>query len=486
MKKIKFYPGDVPDKPGVYIFRDIFGKVIYVGKAVNLRRRVSHYFHSSKALYADPKLRSLINSISSWECVTVKSESESLILESRLIKQYAPYYNILMRDDKRYFLIKINLNHTYPKLSLVRIRKNDGANYYGPFPHGSVLKQTVNFLSSLFKLRRCNAYEPDANDRKHCMEARVKVCCEPCIEKVTKNEYQERVKNLLEILSGNIDDVIIALEEKMYDFAKEKKFEKAAEHRDMIKNIKEIFGKNNRSFRYIKTLSESNEMAVNALQEILGLKRKPILIEAFDISNLSDQIAVASMVCFKNGKPYRKKYRRFKIKTIKGIDDFGMMNEVIKRHFKRKLDESIEMPKLLMVDGGKGQLSSALKALAEIKVPAFPVIGLAKKREEIFLPGRPDPILLEKTNPALKLLQAVRDEAHRFAITYNREIRLKRINESILDDIPGIGTERKKAILKNFSSITDLRKATPKQIAQKIDNIGIKLAQEISDYLKKK
>ncbi len=486
MKKVKFYPGDVPDKPGVYIFRDKFGKVIYVGKAVNLRRRVSHYFHLSRALRADPKLRSLINSINSWECFTVKSESESLILESRLIKQYAPYYNILMRDDKRYFLVKINLNHTYPKLSLVRIRKNDGANYYGPFPHGGVLKQTVNFLSSYFKLRLCNVHEPGENDRKHCMEARVKACCEPCIQKVTKDEYLEKVNNLLKVLSGNIDDVIAALEKEMYEFAKKQKFEKAAERRDMVKNIKETFGKSNRSFRYSKTLTESDKSAVDALQKALGLKKSPILIEAFDISNLSDQIAVASMVCFKNGKPYRKKYRRFKIKTVEGIDDFSMMNEVIKRHFKRKFDENIKMPELLMVDGGKGQLSSALKALTEVGTPAFPVIGLAKKREEIFLPGKSEPILLDKTDPALKLLQAVRDEAHRFAITYNREIRLKRINESILDDIPGIGTERKRAILRSYSSISELRKATPEQISQRIDNIGIKLAYEISDYLKKK
>ena len=272
----------------------------------------------------------------------------------------------------------------------------------------------------------------------------------------------------------------------MNDPDQKKKFEKAAERRDMIRNITDTFGRRNRNFRFATLPSDSGLSAVEDLQNILGLKKKPIVIEAFDISNMGEQVAVASMVCFVNGRANRKNYRRFKIKTVKGIDDFGMMNEVVGRHYKRKLDENIEMPGLLMVDGGKGQLSSALKALKEIKIPAFPVIGLAKKREEIFLPGRSEPIVLEKNRAALKLLQAVRDEAHRFAVTYNREIRLKRINESILDDISGIGAERKKTILKEFSSITELRKSTPEKIVSKVDGIGIKLAREIVDYLQKK
>jgi excinuclease ABC subunit C len=481
-----FYPGNVPNKPGVYIFRDSFGKVIYIGKAVNLRRRISQYFQASRSLRADPKQRSLINSINTWECLTVKSESESLLLESRLIKQYAPYYNILMRDDKRYLLIKINLKSPFPKLSLVRIRKNDGANYYGPFPHGGVLRQTVNFLSTYFKLRLCSSYEPGENDRTHCMEARVKLCCEPCIGKASKDEYSNKVEKLLKVLAGDIKEVTVTLESEMYDNAKAKRFEKAAERRDMIRNITDIFGKRNRSFRFATLPTHSGSDAVKDLQKVLGLSKKPTVIEAFDVSNMGEQIAVASMVCFVNGRPDRKSYRRFKIKTIKGIDDFGMMEEVIARHFRRKHDSNIKMPGLVMVDGGKGQLSAALKALKKAGIPAFPVIGLAKKREEIFLPGRSTPIVLEKTKPSLKLLQAIRDEAHRFAVTYNREIRLKRINESILDDIPGIGVERKKSILKSYPSINDLRNSTPEEIALKVDCIGIKLAREIVDYLRKK
>jgi len=486
MKNKKFYPGDIPDKPGVYIFRDGFGKVIYVGKAINLRKRMSHYFQPSRKISSDPKLRSLINSIGAWEYITLKSESESLLLESRLIKQYAPYYNILMRDDKRYFLLKININQPMPRLSLVRFRKDDGAKYYGPFPHGAALKHTVNFLSTYFKIRLCNVYEPDKNDRKYCMDARVKLCCEPCVGKVSNEHYMEKVNNLLKVLDGDINDVVLSLEKEMYSFAQNEKFEKAALRRDMIRNIKEIFGKQGRTFRFAAIPVKLGETAVDDLQDALGIKNRPDVIEAFDISNLSDQIAVASMVCFVNGKPDRKKYRRFKIKTIEGIDDFGMMREVIGRHYKRKLDENRTMPSLLMVDGGKGQLSSALEILVKLNISAFPVIGLAKKREEIFLPGKSDPIVLDRHRAALRLLQAVRDEAHRFAVSYNRELRLKRIQESILDDIPGIGSIRKIAILRAFNSISDLKKCTPEDICKKVDNIGIKLAETISDYLKKK
>ena len=486
MKKTTFYLGDIPNKPGVYIFRDKFAKVIYVGKAVNLRRRMSQYFQRSHASRTDPKLRSLLNSIDSWEFILVKSESESLILESQLIKQYLPYYNVLMRDDKRYFLIRINLNDPYPRLTLVRIRKNDGANYYGPFPHGTVLRQTVNFLSGYFKLRLCSAYEPNEKDRTHCMEARVKLCCEPCVRKVSKSGYYAKVGKLLEVLSGDIKEVITVLENDMLEYAKSKKFEKAAECRDMIRNISDIWGHRNRSFRFTTLPANFGIDAVEDLQRALKLSKKPTVIEAFDISNLGEQFAVASMVCFVNGCPDRRSYRRFKIKTIKGIDDFGMMGEAVKRHFKRKLDNNKKMPSLLLVDGGKGQLSSTINSLNGIGVLAFPVIGLAKKREEIFLPGQSEPVVLERTRPAIKLLQALRDEAHRFALAYNREIRLKKISESILDEIPGVGPERKKAILKAYKSIADLCKSTPDEIMSRVDPVGFKLARQILDYLKKK
>ncbi|HJO94232.1 MAG TPA: excinuclease ABC subunit UvrC [Victivallales bacterium] len=480
-----FSSSDIPAKPGVYIYRDRFGKVIYIGKAVNLRKRMAHYFQASKKTMADPKLRSLVNSINSWEYRVVKNESEALLLESRLIKEYAPYYNILMRDDKRYFLIKINVNEKYPKLHLARLRKNDGAKYYGPFPRGGVLKQTIEFLSSYFKLRMCNSNIPGLEDRKYCMEARIKKCSEPCAGKISEAAYKEKVTKLIKLFDGNIKDIVAELSADMTNLSAKMQFEKAAIRRDMIDNITNIFGKRGRNFRFATLNNSSGEDYVNDLQNKLGLKKKPNLIEAFDISNLSDEIAVASLVCFENGYSANKKYRRFKIKTVDGINDFAMMQEVIGRHYRRLQDENGIFPNLLMVDGGKGQLSSAIKALIDLKIPSFPVIGLAKKNEEIFLPGRSEPIILDKNSLALKLLQSIRDEAHRFAISYNRELRLKKINESILDDIPGIGFERKKAILHAFSSIGELRNSTPEQLVKKVNNIGLTLAESILFYLNK-
>ncbi|MCP4179004.1 MAG: excinuclease ABC subunit UvrC [bacterium] len=480
-----FSPSDIPAKPGVYIYRDRFGKVIYIGKAVNLRKRMSHYFQASKKTMADPKLRSLINSIDTWEYRVVKTESEALLLESRLIKEYAPYYNILMRDDKRYFLIKININEKFPKLHLARLRKNDGAKYYGPFPRGGVLRQTIEFLSSYFKLRMCNSNIPTLEDRKYCMEARIKKCSEPCADKISEEDYKEIVNKLIKLFDGNIKEIVNELNVEMTKLASKMQFEKAAIRRDMIENITNIFGSKGRNFRFASLNKYTGEDSINDLQKNLGLKNKPNIIEAFDISNLSDEIAVASMVCFENGYSSKKKYRRFKIKTVDGINDFAMMQEVISRRYKRLNDENGIFPNLLMVDGGKGQLSSALKALIDLKIPSFPVIGLAKKNEEIFLPGRSEPIVLDKNSLALKLLQSVRDEAHRFAISYNRELRLKKINESILDDIHGIGLERKKAILNAFSSIGELKNSTSEEIVKKVNNIGFSLAENILSYLNK-
>jgi excinuclease ABC subunit C len=481
----QFYPGDIPAKPGVYIYRDKFNKVIYVGKARNLRKRMSQYFHASRKTTSDIKLRSLINSIHYWEFFVVKNESESLILESRLIKKYAPYYNVLMRDDKRFFLIKINLNDEFPKLSLVRFEKDDGSKYFGPFPHGKVLKQLMDFLSGYFKIRQCKFYNPGENERKHCLDAHVKKCCEPCIGKVSRDEYIEVIDKLLTILNGKTNDIIDELNLKMQNYAKNCSFEKAAEIRDMIQNINEVFKEKNRSFKFATITKKCSEDAVKELQKQLGLKKLPNSIEAFDISNFGDQFGVASLVSFTNGKPDKKKYKRFKIKTVQGIDDFAMMNEVINRHYKRKLAENREMPDLLMVDGGKGQLSSTIKALVEINAPAFPVIGLAKRNEEVFVPGKSDPIVIDKHSEALKLLQAVRDEAHRFAVTYNREIRLRRIQESILDDIPSIGRTRKIALLSAFNSVSDIKKSTPEEICRKVNNIGTSLAEQIIEYLNK-
>lgn len=476
--KHNFYSGDLPAKPGIYIFRDKFGKIIYIGKAVNLRNRVSQYFQASRNKLAEPKIRSLINSIDSFDFMVVKSESEALLLESKLIKEYSPYYNTLLRDDKRFFMIRLNINNSFPRLTLARIRKNDGAVYFGPFPHGNALKQTIDFLSSYFKLRLCHTNEPNEKDRKYCLESKIKKCSEPCIGKISKEKYATNVLALLSILKGKNTTIINTLENEMASYANALNFEKASIFRDVIENIKSLFKNKTRKFKYTSISHSGSLESAIELQKQLGLKVSPETIEAVDISNLSDTIAVASIVSFRNALPDKKHYRRYRIKTISGINDFAMMKEVVSRRYKK---ESL-LPDLLLVDGGKGQLSYAIQALVESGTKAFPVIGLAKKNEEIFIPGNKKSLVLEKTNPALKLIMAIRDEAHRFAVDYNRKIRLKRINESVLDDIPGIGEKRKLQLLKAFPSIYAIANSSPEEIHKKA-KIGIRTAEKILKFL---
>lgn len=486
LKAKKIHPGDVPAKPGVYIYRDRFGAVIYVGKATNLRKRMSQYFQASRLNRADPKQRSLINSIYDWDFFVVKNEDEALLLESRLIKEYAPQYNILLRDDKRFLLVKINLKEDFPRLDLARVHKDDGCKYFGPFPKGSALRSTIEFFSAYFGLRSCKVKSPDENTRKHCLKRIVKDCLEPCNGKISREQYHQHVEKMLDLLNGNSKSIIRELEEKMLEASKQKQFEKAARFRDVIANIKAVFADKNRSFRYATIPSASGSEAVENLQKIIKMPRPPKLIECFDISNISGSLAVASMVCFENGHATKNKYRRFKIREVDQIDDFAMMREVIKRHYLRRIQEGKTLPDLLMVDGGKGQLSSAIKVLKEINCPPLAVIGLAKKNEEIFLPNQSEAIVLDRHLPALRLLQAIRDEAHRFAIGYHRKLRMQRLQESLLDDIPGIGTKRKKLILQHFGSIRKLRQANAKEIMRKVPGAGIIFAERIVEFLYKK
>ncbi|MBO7146669.1 MAG: excinuclease ABC subunit UvrC [Lentisphaeria bacterium] len=486
IRKIVFHPGDIPARPGVYIYRDVFGTVIYVGKASNLRRRMSQYFQPSRETHADPKLRSLINSIDSWECITVRSEDESLLLESRLIKEYAPKYNILLRDDKRMPLLKIDLTERFPRPKLARLKKDDSCLYFGPFPNGGALKQTMEFLSRYFGLRTCRYFSPGPEEYAHCLSGTVRDCCCPCVGKVSEEEYRSRVDSLISVLNGDTVELTALLKNKMMDHAAKRDFEKAALYRDIAKNIESLYGIRTRTFaNAVIPPGIDGEAAVRDLQEALKLKTPPETMICFDNSNISGTLSVASMVCFKGGRPSKNNYKRFRIRTVQGANDFAMMREIITRHFTRLLNENQPMPDLMIVDGGKGQLSYAIDALVALRCPPFPVIGLAKRNEEVFIPGYSEPIIISKDRPALKLLQAIRDESHRFAITYHRALRLRTIRDSILDEIPCIGEVRKQALLQAFGSVTRLRKASAEQIAAKAEGIGLDIAEQIVDYLVK-
>lgn len=484
MGSAAFYPGDIPAKPGVYIYRDSFGTVIYVGKASNLRRRMSQYFQASHQVNASPKLRSLIHSIASWECITVRNEDESLILETRLIKKYAPKYNVLMRDDKRMLLVKLDLSETYPTPRLTRLRKDDSCLYFGPFPHGGLLRQTLAFLVKFFSLRSCQIRDPSPEDRKHCLAGNVKDCPAPCVNGITPEDYKKNLDALMEVLQGKTAPVMAALREKVQEEAAKEHFEKAAFYRDIAGNIDALYRIRKREFLQASASpEEAGEEAVRALYKALRLKTLPRYMIAFDNSTISGTLSVASMVVFRDGRPAKNEYRRFRIRSVEGVNDFAMMKEVVTRHFTRLLDNNAPMPDLMLVDGGKGQLSYALDALAALRLPPFALIGLAKTNEEVFLPGRSEPVIIPKDSPALKLLQAIRDESHRFAITYNRLLRLRAIQNSLLDEIPNIGKSRKNALLQEFGSVTRLRKASAEEIAARVPGIGEELASEIVLFL---
>ncbi|HOK03683.1 MAG TPA: excinuclease ABC subunit UvrC [Victivallales bacterium] len=474
---------NLPHSPGVYIFRAVSGKVIYVGKALNLKKRVQQYFRKSSANFADPKFRSLVNSIEDIEFFQTRSENEALLLETRLIKEYSPQFNVLMRDDKRFFMIKIDLKEKIPALNLVRLKKNDGALYFGPFPHGNALRETAEFISVYFGLRVCKNPDPDINDYNHCVAGSTERCCAPCIGKTSEENYRTRINEAINLLNGNTSEIEKEIKEKMKIEAEKGNYEKAAKYRDIAMNLRSLF-KPERKFLNAYIRKNLNTDSLAELQKVLKLSKLPRRIEAFDISNIAGALAVASMVVFSDGKPDKKNYRRFRIKTKNSPDDFAMMEEVIERRIKRLISEKRELPNLILIDGGKGQLSAAEKAIKKITEEKIPVAGLAKRQEEIFLPGE-EGIILSRHSPALKLLQAIRDEANRFAIAYHRELRDKRIEDSILDDIPGVGKKRKILLLREFSSVENLRKYTPEEIHKRVPQINIKLLKLICDFLKK-
>ncbi len=476
---------DIVNQPGVYMFRDRFRNVIYVGKAKSLRKRLSNYFRPSRMTSADPKFRSLINSIEHFETIPVRTEEEAMLLESRLIKQYAPRYNVVLRDDKRFLLIKIDLNAPYPRLALARLKKDDGCTYFGPFPQAGVLRDTIDHLTRFFGLRSCRPRVPDEKDRKHCLDQIVRYCTAPCINNISREDYHLQVRKLIDVVEGKTDEVIGSLTEKMTKMAAGHRFESAARLRDVVDNITTVFGARNRTFVHTHVAIHPGEEAVNQLQSVLNLPRPPRVMECFDISNISGRFAVAAMVCFRNGAPSRKDYRHYRIRDVTGIDDFAMMTEAISRRYKRLLAEDRPLPDLLVVDGGLGQLHAAEAVLRALACEDLPLIGLAKRNEEIFCRGTSVPIILERHEKSLRLVQAIRDEAHRFANTFHRKLRSARIQNSILDEIPGIGKKRKTQILNRFGSVRNLRRCTAAEIAEAIPGIGDALAGEIENRLRK-
>jgi excinuclease ABC subunit C len=482
---VRYRAQDTPNQPGVYVFRNATGEVIYVGKARSLRKRLATYFQPARDLRADPKLRALIHSIRSYETIQVASEAEALLLESRLIKQYEPRYNVELRDDKRFLHVCIDPREPFPRLTLVRLRREDGRLYFGPFPRAGVLRQTVDFLSRRFGLRTCKVRQPGPDACRHCHDHVIRDCLGPCTDTVTADAYAARLREAQAVLGGDCRAVVEELRQRMVAAAAARSFEQAAEIRDVIENLQAVCAPTRRFAR--ATLSERQDRGggtgVGDLQEALSLTVPPDLVECFDMSCLGGRLAVGSMVCFRAGRPVTAEYRRFRIRAAVGADDAAMMREVVGRRYRRVLQEGRRLPDLVVVDGGPAQLQAALDALAAAGAPTVPVVGLAKRLERVHIPGHAAPIALPAHHPGLRLLQAIRDEAHRFANAYHRTLRRRRIADSVLLEVDGVGKRRCAALLRALGSARGVRDASVAEIAAAVPGLGPVLAGRIKEHL---
>jgi excinuclease ABC subunit C len=475
-------PQSTPLGPGVYLFRNRCGDVIYVGKAKILRRRLASYFQPSRAQLREPKLRALIHSIAQVEIRPTRTESAALLLEDQLIKEYKPRYNIDLTDDKRFLLVALDGRERFPRLSLVRVRRNDGRDYWGPFPQAGALRETVKRVSAYFKLRTCGSRCLAAGvGGRPCLEAAIGHCSAPCAGQISAAEYRVQTDRVKKLFAGEQQEVVRHFTQRMQHAATTGDYEEAATLRDVIRNLQKPQWQTGRGKGQPAPLA--GEAALTGLGKCLQLPRPPRTIECFDVSNIAGCFAVGSMVCFQDGRPAVKRYRRFRIRSVSGIDDYAMMRELVIRRYRRLVDEGLPLPDLIMLDGGPGQLGAALSALQELGLTAQPVIALAKRHEEVFLPGSPVPLRLPRHHPALRLLQAVRDEAHRFALQYHHALRRKRLAESVLDEVPGVSRARRVALLREFGSVRQLRGATPEAIAAAVPGIGTAKAQEILRHL---
>jgi excinuclease ABC subunit C len=597
----------LPESPGVYLMRNTRGNILYVGKAVNLRNRVKSYFTSPAKL--TPKTSALVENIHDFEYFVVTSEQEALILELNLIKRYWPPYNVLLKDDKTFPYLKIKSKEPWPRLYITRRLEDDGSRYFGPFASINSLRQSLDVLKRIFPLRTC-AENIDSHKRaRPCLKFDMGYCLAPCTGKISRNEYNILIKQLIQFLEGKHEKVTRALRNKMNQCAEAQDYERAARFRDQLKAIStvvegqsiamkvrgeqdaiafvvendracvqvfmirhaKLIGRENFTLKgvaneepqqiitsfikqfysaspyipkllltqyhvdekevienwlsgkkkarvYIETpdrgkkkelidiVAENARLSLDQLkvkelampsaltealieiQKALELTVLPSRIEGYDISNIQGTDAVGSMVVFKDGKPEPAQYRRFKIKTVEGSNDNAMLKEMLQRRFQRAVLKEPDrkawaiMPDLVLIDGGKGQLNTAIEVLRDAGLLNIPVAGLAKENEEIFLPGLSAPLNLPPTSAASKLLQRLRDEAHRFAITYFRKVHKKRTFKSALDEIPGIGPQKKKALIKHFGGVQGIRQASEDELL-KVKGINGGLAKKIKESL---
>jgi excinuclease ABC subunit C len=613
----------LPDKPGVYLFRDTRGRVIYVGKAKSIRKRVASHFSKAQGGRAISTAghAEMVAAVDAIDCLVVASEAEALLAEQSFIKQYRPRFNIRLRDDKSYPFIAVSLDEPFPRVYFTRERHRQGRAYFGPYSSAKRVRSTLEVLAKVFMYRSCTGPEPGRRSGSPCLDYYIKRCEAPCVGYVSKEDYRRSIDGVIDFLSGRFKTIEHDLEERMRAAAVEQEYEQATLERNRLRAVRSLMERQRVAKESIGTLDAiavavdgrdanaqvfqvrdgvlsdrhsfylSNEterdiaevaeefmlqyyggpttipallvvqpelatdrrpaskalaqalgkrrggpvrlhasergdkhrilelahrnallaldqerlrderrhqhraQALEGLQLALGLDAVPVRIECFDISNIGGTHTVASMVVFEGGAPKKSDYRRFRIRTVEGSDDYASMAEVLSRRFtqwEQQADFSphdpshdasfAALPNIVVIDGGKGQLAAGLAPLAGFRERGVAVIALAKRIEEIFLPGRPDPLVLDHSTPELQLLQRIRDEAHRFAITHHRTRRDSAMTGSLLDGLPGIGPARKRALLTHFGS-PDAILAASREELQSVPGLPAKTARDIHALL---
>jgi excinuclease ABC subunit C len=587
---------DLPDAPGVYLYRDRAGRVIYVGKAKSLKSRVRSYFQDSTPGQA-AKTDALLAEIHDLETIVTRTEVEALLLENNLVKKEQPRYNIRLRDDKNFLYVKLTIAERFPRAVLVRRARLDRNAYFGPILPASAARRTIQMVARHFKVATCYLEDMDGTRPRPCLLYQLNQCLGPCAGLTSDEEYAQAVHDARLFLEGRTRDLVARLEEKMALAAREERYEAAAHYRDLVRSLErlserqgiasvgleeqdflafcregdlasvqifqmregQVQSRRELSFegirdddpeflaaalvryyesadtlpgtinvalepasraaleewlgsrrgsrveiavprrgtkrQFLETAARNARLSFEAmfraphtygveilegLQEALGLDEPPHRIECFDISHIQGSDQVASLVVWEGGRPKRSDYRRFRVKTVEGSDDFAAMAEVVGRRYARLLKEGKDLPDLVLIDGGKGQLSSAVAVLEALGLGHLQVAAIAKREEEIFLDGRAGPIRIPRDSPILHLVQRIRDEAHRFAITFHRRLRSKRLVSTELLEIEGVGPRRARLLLRRFGSVQGVREA-PLEALREV--VGPELAQKIASRL---
>ena len=468
-----------PHTPGVYLMKDAAGLVVYVGKAKDLKKRLASYFVPRQRM--TPKVAAMMDTVADMEWHEVRSETEALLLEGKLIKRWRPRWNILFRDDKQFPQVRVDLADALPKFRIVRARTTDACRYFGPFPHQQAVRRTLNEMRKKFGILLADSTPTALPDGTWKLYDDARSEIQKHANVVTVEEYAARVTEACAFLEGKVESWGEQVEADMRKAAADRDYEKAASLRDLLDALKRTTEKSRRFLRDNPLPRRDEAGALTSLAAALGLERPPTTAECFDISHISGTLAVASMVRFVDGQADKSGYRRFKIKSFEGNDDFRSMQEVVGRRYTRLHEEHRAFPELVIIDGGLGQVGAALAAFKEHDLVPPPLIGLAKREETIVFPDGRE-LKLPRHDVGLALLMRIRDEAHRFANDFNADLRSRKLRESLLDEMPGLGPKRKDALLAHFGSIQKLRKATAAEIAE-VAGLSDKLAGEVKAYL---